>query len=110
MRTSGRQSPSRSKIRATLSATKSTSPQGATPLLNRHVPYIQPGASPRAAPTTAPHQSPERSTTELRRFLIALLSGVRGLRLKRSFSEEHDAVLLVVIGHRRKGGISKARV
>ena len=30
--------------------------------------------------------------------------------LKRDLSEEHKAVLLVVIGHRRKGGVSKARV
>jgi hypothetical protein len=38
------------------------------------------------------------------------ISGVRGLPLKEILSEEHKAVLLVVIGHRRKRGVSKARV
>jgi hypothetical protein len=44
--------------------------------------------------------------------LVALLSGVRRLPLKEAkiLSEEHRAVLLVVIGHRRKRGVSKARV
>jgi chromosome segregation and condensation protein ScpB len=44
--------------------------------------------------------------------LLELLSGVRRLPLKEAkiLSEEHKAVLLVVIGHRRKGGVSKARV
>ena len=44
--------------------------------------------------------------------LLELLSGVRGLPLKEAkiLSEEHKAVLLVVIGYRRKGGVSKARV
>jgi hypothetical protein len=44
--------------------------------------------------------------------LLGLLSGVRGLPLKepKTLSEEHKAVLLVVIGYRRKGGVSKARV
>ena len=42
--------------------------------------------------------------------LLALLSGVRGLPLKEMLSEEHKAVLLVTIGHRRKGGVSKRRV
>jgi len=44
--------------------------------------------------------------------LLELLSGVRGLPLKgaKTLSEEHKAVLLVVIGYRRKGGVSKARV
>src|ERR1700726_3930971 len=44
--------------------------------------------------------------------LVALLSGVRRLPLKEAkiLSEEHKAVLLVVIGYRRKGGVSKARV
>ena len=44
--------------------------------------------------------------------LVELLSGVRGLPLKEAkiLSEEHKAVLLVVIGYRRKGGVSKARV
>jgi hypothetical protein len=39
-------------------------------------------------------------------------SQVRGLPLKEAkiLSEEHKAVLLVVIGHRRKKGVSKARV
>ena len=42
--------------------------------------------------------------------LLELLSGVRGLPSKETLSEEHKAVLLVVMGHRRKGGVSKARV
>ena len=42
--------------------------------------------------------------------LLELLSGVRRLPVKGSLSEEHKAVLLVVIGHRRKGGVSKTRV
>ena len=41
--------------------------------------------------------------------LLELLSGVRRLPLKESkiLSEEHKAVLLVVIGYRQKGGVSK---
>ena len=44
--------------------------------------------------------------------LVELLSGVRRLPVKEAMilSEEHKAVLLVVIGYRRKGGVSKARV
>src|ERR1700719_196336 len=44
--------------------------------------------------------------------LLELLSGVRRLPLKEAevLSEEHKAVLLVVIGYRQKGGVSKARV
>jgi chromosome segregation and condensation protein ScpB len=44
--------------------------------------------------------------------LLEVLSGVRGLPVKeaKTLSEEHKAVLLVVIGYRRKGGVSKARV
>jgi chromosome segregation and condensation protein ScpB len=44
--------------------------------------------------------------------LLELLSGVRRLPLKerKVLSEEHKAVLLVVIGYRQKGGVSKARV
>jgi chromosome segregation and condensation protein ScpB len=44
--------------------------------------------------------------------LLALLSGVRRLPLKEAkiLSEEHKAVLLVVIGYRQKGGVSKSRV
>jgi hypothetical protein len=42
--------------------------------------------------------------------LVALLSGFRGLHLKEAkiLSEEHKAVLLVVIGHRQKGGVSNS--
>jgi chromosome segregation and condensation protein ScpB len=61
----------------------------------------------------APWRLLERGTEwilEPKTELVALLSGVRGLPLKEILSEEHKAVLLVVIGHRRKGGISKARV
>jgi chromosome segregation and condensation protein ScpB len=44
--------------------------------------------------------------------LLELLSGVRRLPLKeaKALSEEHKAVLLVVIGYRQKGGVSKTRV
>jgi chromosome segregation and condensation protein ScpB len=44
--------------------------------------------------------------------LLELLSGVRRLPLKEAsdLSEEHKAVLLVVIGYRQKGGVSKSRV
>jgi chromosome segregation and condensation protein ScpB len=44
--------------------------------------------------------------------LVALLSGVRRLPVKKAkiLSEEQKAVLLVVIGYRQKGGVSKSRV
>jgi hypothetical protein len=44
--------------------------------------------------------------------LVGLLSAVRALPLCEPdrLSDEHKAVLLVVIGHRRKGGVSKTRV
>jgi chromosome segregation and condensation protein ScpB len=44
--------------------------------------------------------------------LLELLSGVRRLPLKEAkiLSEEHKAVLLVVIGYRQKGGVSRTRV
>jgi hypothetical protein len=44
--------------------------------------------------------------------LVELLSGVIRLPLKEAniLSEEHKAVLLVVIGYRQKGGVSKTRV
>jgi chromosome segregation and condensation protein ScpB len=44
--------------------------------------------------------------------LVALLSGVRRLPVKEAkiLSEEHKAVLLVVIGYRQKGGVSRSRV
>jgi hypothetical protein len=44
--------------------------------------------------------------------LVQLLSGVRALPLDDPgrLSDGHKAVLLVVIGHRRKGGVSKTRV
>jgi hypothetical protein len=42
--------------------------------------------------------------------LLGLLAGARTLPLQGSLSEEHKAVLLVVIGHRRKGGVSKSRI
>ena len=63
----------------------------------------------------APWRLLERGTEwilEPKSDLIGLLSGVRRLPLKEAkiLSEEHKAVLLVVIGYRRKGGVSKARV
>jgi chromosome segregation and condensation protein ScpB len=44
--------------------------------------------------------------------LLDVFLGARKLPLKepRSFSEEHKAVLLVVLGYRRKGGVTKTRV
>jgi hypothetical protein len=44
--------------------------------------------------------------------LLALLSGIRILPgiSARTLTDEHKAVLLVVIGHRRKGGVSKTRI
>ena len=44
--------------------------------------------------------------------LVALLSSVRRLPLKEAkiLSEEHKAVLLVTIGCRQKGGVSKTRL
>jgi hypothetical protein len=42
--------------------------------------------------------------------LLALLAAERRLPVKDPLSDEHKAVLLVVIGHRRKGGVSKTRV
>jgi FAD/FMN-containing dehydrogenase len=60
----------------------------------------------------APWRLLERGTEwilEPKTELLGLLSGVRGLPVKEALSEEHKAVLLVVIGHRRKGGVSKAR-
>ena len=43
--------------------------------------------------------------------LVELLSGVRRLPVKEAMilSEEHKAVLLVVIGYRQKGGVPRAR-
>ena len=63
----------------------------------------------------APWRLLERGTEwilEPKSELSALLSGVRRLPLKEAkiLSEEHKAVLLVVIGYRRKEGVSKARV
>jgi len=63
----------------------------------------------------APWRLLERGTEwilEPKSELVALLSGVRGLPVKEAkiLSEEHKAVLLVTIGYRQKGGVSKARV
>jgi chromosome segregation and condensation protein ScpB len=63
----------------------------------------------------APWRLLERGTEwilEPKSELLELLSGVRRLPLKeaKTLSEEHKAVLLVVLGHRRKGGVSKTRV
>jgi chromosome segregation and condensation protein ScpB len=63
----------------------------------------------------APWRLLERGTEwilEPKSELVALLSGVRRLPLKEAkiLSEEHKAVLLVVIGYRQKGGVSKTRV
>src|SRR5271166_1040830 len=63
----------------------------------------------------APWRLLERGTEwilEPKSELLELLSGVRRLPLKEAkiLSEEHKAVLLVVIGYRRKGGVSKTRV
>jgi chromosome segregation and condensation protein ScpB len=63
----------------------------------------------------APWRLLERGTEwilEPKSELVALLSGVRRLPLKEAkiLSEEHKAVLLVTIGYRQKGGVSKRRV
>jgi chromosome segregation and condensation protein ScpB len=42
--------------------------------------------------------------------LTSLLLGARNVPFKEDLSQEHKAVLLVVIGYRRKGGVSKTRV
>jgi chromosome segregation and condensation protein ScpB len=42
--------------------------------------------------------------------LMSLLLGVRALPAVSTLTETHKAVLLVVIGHRRKGGVSRSRV
>jgi hypothetical protein len=44
--------------------------------------------------------------------ILQLLSGIRRLPpfAAENFSDEHKAVLLVVIGHRRKGGVSRTRI
>ena len=42
--------------------------------------------------------------------LLALLAAVRKLPAHGPLSEAHKAVLLVIIGHRRKGGVSKTRI
>ena len=63
----------------------------------------------------APWRLLERGTEwilEPKSELLELLSGVRALPVKepKTLSEEHKAVLLVTIGHRRKGGVSRTRV
>ena len=63
----------------------------------------------------APWHLLERGTEwilEPKSELLKLLSGVRGLPAKeaKTLSEEHKAVLLVTIGYRQKGGVSKTRV
>ena len=42
--------------------------------------------------------------------LMDLLLGVRALPVLSTLTETHKAVLLVVIGHRRKGGVSRSRI
>jgi chromosome segregation and condensation protein ScpB len=51
-------------------------------------------------------------TLEPKSELLEFLSGARGLPSEKAriLSEEHKAVLLVIIGYRRKGGVSKTRV
>src|ERR1700680_2598747 len=63
----------------------------------------------------APWRLLERGTEwilEPKSELLELLSGVRRVPLKEAkiLSEEHKAVLLVVIGYRQKGGVIKSRV
>ena len=63
----------------------------------------------------APWRLLERGTEwilEPKSELLEFLSGVRGLPPEKAkiLSEEHKAVLLVTIGYRRKGGVSKTRV
>jgi hypothetical protein len=42
--------------------------------------------------------------------LLGLLARRRKLPIRGPLSEEHQAVLLVIIGHRRKGGVTKTRI
>jgi chromosome segregation and condensation protein ScpB len=42
--------------------------------------------------------------------LLSLLTRARKLPVKGPLSEEHKAVLLIVIGHRRNGGVCKTRI
>ena len=61
----------------------------------------------------APWQLIERGTEWIlvpKTELLSLLSGARNIPFRGDLSEEHKAVLLVVIGYRRKGGVSKTRV
>jgi hypothetical protein len=60
----------------------------------------------------APARTRDRMDFEPKSELLALLSGVRATPLKETkvLSEEHQAMLLVVIGYRRKAGVSKSRV
>jgi hypothetical protein len=62
------------------------------------------------APWRLAERGPEWALTP-KSELVGLLSGVRALPLEDPgrLSDEHKAVLLVVIGHRRKGGVSKTR-
>jgi hypothetical protein len=65
--------------------------------------------------TWAPWRLIERGTEWIlapKSELLELLSGVRRLPLNEAeiLSEEHKAVLLVVIGYRQKEGVSKSRV
>jgi chromosome segregation and condensation protein ScpB len=63
--------------------------------------------------TWAPWKLLERGTEWIlapKSELLALLAKERRLPVKDTLSDEHKAVLLVVIGHRRKGGVSKTRV
>ena len=61
----------------------------------------------------APWQLIERGTEWIlvpKTELSSLLLGARNIPFKEDLSQEHKAVLLVVIGYRRKGGVSKTRV
>jgi chromosome segregation and condensation protein ScpB len=61
----------------------------------------------------APWQLIERGTEWIlvpKTELSSLLLASRNIPFKKDLSEEHKAVLLVVIGYRRKGGVSKTRV
>jgi hypothetical protein len=62
------------------------------------------------APWRLAERGPEWALTP-KSELVELLCGVRALPISDPgrLSDEHKAVLLVVIGHRRKGGVSKAR-
>jgi chromosome segregation and condensation protein ScpB len=83
--------------------------------LGRLEPSVRFGSNDSGTPSWAPWKLVERGQEWIltpKSELVEFFSGVRKLPLREaeSLSDEHKAVLLVVIGHRRRGGVSKTRV